>query len=170
MGDPVGMTLEGGAAWMGGRQQRSAYRMEATQLETEKKAIETNAAIVQAERLRKLKTVMAAQNALYAMTGQSAGVGTAGAIQAGSMSDAAREQRIENLQTTVAKQAMEYNIASAKQAGKQAMNTAMLNFAVDFGSRVHSTGMKFLANMMKKKFSGGMMGGSGSMMGGGGDG
>ncbi|MBO7712613.1 MAG: hypothetical protein J6S85_03870 [Methanobrevibacter sp.] len=167
MGDPVGMSLETSAAVLGGRQQRNAYRMEAKQLETEKKAIETNAAIAQDERMRKLKTVLAAQNALFAMGGQSAGVGSASAIQAGSMSDAAREQRIENLQTSIAKTAYAYNIKSAKQAAKQSMNTSMLNFAVDFGSRVHSTGMKFLANMMKKKFTGGM-GGSGGMMGGGG--
>jgi len=165
MGDPVGMSLETSAAMLGGRQQRNAYRMEATQLETEKKAIETNAALSQAERMRKLKTTLAAQNALYAMAGQTAGVGSASAIQAASMSDANREQRIENLQTKLAKSAYDYNIMSAKQAGKQAMNTAMLNFAVDFGSRVHSTGMKFLSNMMKKKFTGGM-GGSGGIGGG----
>ena len=47
MGDPVGMSLETSAAVLGGRQQRNAYRMEAKQLETEKKAIETNAAIAQ---------------------------------------------------------------------------------------------------------------------------
>lgn len=159
MGDPVGMSLETGAAWLGGRQQRSAYKMEATQLETEKKAIETNAALAQDERMRQLKTVLATQNAIFAMGGQTAGAGSAGVIQAASMSEANREKRTEKLQTDIAKSAMEMNIWSAKQAAKHAVQTSMLNYAVDIGSRSYSTGMKFVSNMLKKKFSGGMMGG-----------
>ena len=109
------------------------------------------------------------QNAAFAMKGQTGGVGSSEAIQAASISEANREQRVENLQTDLAKKSMDFNIWSAKQAGKHAMSTSMLNLAMDYGSRVHSTGMKFLANMMKKKFTGGMggSGGMGGMMGGG---
>ena len=167
MGDPVGMTLETSAAALGGRQQRNAYRMEAKQLETEKKAIETNAAISQDERMRKLKTVLAVQNAAFAMKGQTSGVGSAGAIQAASISEANREQRIENLQTDIAKKAIGFDIWSSKQAGKHAMSTSMLNFAMDLGSRSYATGMKFVANMFKKKYGGGGMGGGGGGIGGG---
>jgi len=161
MGDPVGTTLEGGAAWLGGRQQRNAFKMEAAQLQTEKKAIETNAAYSQAERMRKLKTILATQNAAFAMTGQTAGVGSAEAIQAASISDANREQRFENIQTKLATMSEDFNIWSAKQAAKHAMTTSMLNFAVDLGSRSYSAAMKGASNIMKKKFTGGMMGGGG---------
>lgn len=168
MGDPVGTSLELGAAYIGGRQQRNAYKMEAAQLQTEKKAIETNAAIAQEERLRQLKTVLATQNAAFAMAGQTAGVGTADAIQAASISDANREQRIQNLQTDVALKSMDFNIWSAKQASKHAMATSMLNFALDYGSRFHAAHAKGLAEMFKKMYGGGGMGGGFGGMGGGG--
>lgn len=167
MGDPIGTGMEVGAAYIGGRQQRNAYKMEAAQLETEKKAIEANAAIAQEERLRELKTVLATQNAVFAMGGQTAGVGTASAIQAASISDSNREQRLQNLQTDIAKQSMDFNIWSAKRASKYAMKASMMNFAIDYGSRVHSTGMKFLANYFKNMYGGGGMGGMGGMGGGG---
>lgn len=163
MGDPVGTSLELGAAYVGGRQQRNAYKIEAAQLQTEKKAIETNAAIAQEERLRQLKTVLATQNAAFAMAGQTASVGTANAIQASSISEANREQRIQNLQTDIAKQTMDFNIWSAKKASKNAMKVSMTNFALDYGSRVHSTGMKALYNYFKKMYGGGGMGGFGGM-------
>lgn len=128
-----------------------------------KKAIETNAAVSQAERLRKLKTVMATQNAMFAMGGQSAGVGSASAIQSASMSEASREQRLENLQTDVATSSYDFNIWSAKSASKHAMSTSMLNFAMDYGARWHSANMKGGANFLKTffggKFGGGMGGG-----------
>ena len=133
MGDPVtAAVIVGGASiagstYLSGRQQRNAYKMEAAQLETQKKALETNAAISQAERLNKLKTIMAAQNAAFAMTGQTAGAGSASAIQAASMSDANREQRIENLQTDIARTSYDYNIWSAKKASHLAMGTTILN-------------------------------------------
>ena len=159
MGDPVGTTLEGGAAWLGGRQQRNAFKIEAANLQTEKKAMETNAALSQAERMRKLKTILAAQNAAFAMSGQTSGAGTAAAIQEASMSDANREQRIENLQKDIAGTSYDVNIWSAKQASKHAMATSMLNFAVDLGARSHAAGMKFTGNMLKKAFTKGMDGG-----------
>lgn len=132
MGDPVTAAIVGGTAvagstYLSGRQQRNAYKMEAAQLETQKKAIKTNAAISQAERLNKLKTIIAAQNAAFAMQGQTAGAGTASAIQAASMSDANREQRVENLQTDIAKTSYDYNIWSAKKASHLAMGTTILN-------------------------------------------
>lgn len=139
MGDPVtigvmagvGGTAIAGSTYLSGRQQRNAYKMEAAQLQTQKKAIETNAANEQAERMRQLKTVLAAQNAAFAMSGQTAGVGSAAAIQAASMSDANREQRISNLQTDVAKTSYDYNIWSAKKASKLAMTTAIINSSLD---------------------------------------
>lgn len=142
MGDPVtigvmagvGGTAIAGSTYLSGRQQRNAYKMEAAQLKTQKKAIETNAAIEQAERMRQLKTVLAAQNAAFAMSGQTAGVGSAAAIQAASMSDANREQRISNLQTDVAKTSYDYNIWSAKKASKLAMTTAIINSSLDTAS------------------------------------
>ncbi len=142
MGDPVtlgvmagvGGTAIAGSTYLSGRQQRNAYKMEAAQLQTQKKAIETNAANEQAERMRQLKTVLAAQNAAFAMSGQTAGVGSAAAIQAASMSDANREQRISNLQTDVAKTSYDYNIWSAKKASKLAMTTAIINSSLDTAS------------------------------------
>ena len=139
MGDPVTAGVIGGVAiagstYLSGRQQRNAYKMEAAQLQTQKKAIETNAANEQAERMRQLKTVLAAQNAAFAMSGQTAGVGSAAAIQAASMSDANREQRISNLQTDVAKTSYDYNIWSAKKASKLAMTTAIINSSLDTAS------------------------------------
>lgn len=142
MGDPVtlgvmagvGGTAIAGSTYLSGRQQRNAYKMEAAQLQTQKKAIETNAANEQAERMRQLKTVMAAQNAAFAMSGQTAGAGSAAAIQAASMSDANREQRISNLQTDVAKTSYDYNIWSAKKASKLAMTTAIINSSLDTAS------------------------------------
>lgn len=142
MGDPVtlgvmagvGGTAIAGSTYLSGRQQRNAYKMEAAQLQTQKKAIETNAANEQAERMRQLKTVLAAQNAAFAMSGQTAGAGSAAAIQAASMSDANREQRISNLQTDVAKTSYDYNIWSAKKASKLAMTTAIINSSLDTAS------------------------------------
>lgn len=139
MGDPVTAGVIGGVAiagstYLSGRQQRNAYKMEAAQLQTQKKVIETNAANEQAERMRQLKTVLAAQNAAFAMGGQTAGVGSAAAIQAASMSDANREQRISNLQTDIAKTSYDYNIWSAKKASKLAMTTAIINSSLDTAS------------------------------------
>ena len=142
MGDPVtlgvmagvGGTAIAGSTYLSGRQQRNAYKMEAAQLQTQKKAIETNAANEQAERMRQLKTVLAAQNAAFAMSGQTAGAGSAAAIQAASRSDANREQRISNLQTDVAKTSYDYNIWSAKKASKLAMTTAIINSSLDTAS------------------------------------
>lgn len=133
MGDPVtaglivGGTAMAGSTYLSGRQQRNAYKTEAAQLETQKKAMETNAAISQADRMRRLKTILASQNAAFAMTGQTAGAGSAGAIQAASISDANREQRYENLQTDIARTSYDYNIWSAKKASSLAMSTAILN-------------------------------------------
>ena len=146
MGDPVtglviGGTAMAGSTYLSGRQNRNAYKMEAAQLQTQKKAIETNAAIEQAERLRKLKTVMAAQNAAFAMSGQTSGVGSAGEIQAASMSDANREQRISNLQTDVARSAYDYNIWSAKKASSLAMSTAIINTGLQVGSIIGQTAL-----------------------------
>lgn len=140
MGDPVTMAIVGGSAiagstYLGGRQQRNAYKAESAQMETEKKAIETNAAISQEERLRKLKNVIALQNATFAMGGQTAGVGTAGAIQAESMSNANREARLQNLQTKISKNAIDYNIWSAKKASKLAMGTQVLNTGLNLASK-----------------------------------
>lgn len=151
MGDPVsasialagtGFATETGAALLGGRQQRAAYKMEAVQLETQKKAIETNVAIAQEERLRNLKKTLAVQNAVFAMAGQPTGFGSAGAIQTESMSEANKERRMQKLQKDIAVGSITSNILSAKQASKQAMQTSLLNFAVDYSSRAFSAGMK----------------------------
>lgn len=135
MGMTTAAIVAGGAmagqTYLSGRQQRNTLKMEAAQLETQKKAIQTNAAISQAERMRKLKTVLAAQNAAMAMRGQSTGVGTASAIQAASMDEANREQRIENLQTDIASRSLDYNIWSAKKASKLAMGTTIINTSLE---------------------------------------
>lgn len=161
MGDPVtaGMIVGGtaiaGSTYLSGRQQRNAYKMEAAQLQTQKKAVETNAAIANAERMNRLKTVLAAQNAAFAMMGQKAGVGTAAAIQAASISDANREQRISNLQTDIAKSAYDYNIWSAKKASRLAMSTSILNTTLQtageigkmaLGEKIKNMGTKPNAN------------------------
>ena len=143
MGDPVtlgvmagvGGTAIAGSTYLSGRQQRNAFKMEAAQLQTQKKALEANAAAEQAERMRQLKTVLAAQNAAFAMHGQTAGAGTAGAIQAASISDANREQRFSNLQTDVAKTSYDYNIWSAKKASHLAMGTAIINSTLQTASK-----------------------------------
>ena len=148
MGDPVttaGMIVGGtaiaGSTYLSGRQQRNAYKMEAAQLQTQKKAIETNAAVEQAERMKQLKTIMAAQNAAFAMSGQTAGVGTASAIQAATMNEANREQRIANLQTDVASSAYDYNIWSANKASKLAMSTAIINSTLDVAGKIGSSAL-----------------------------
>lgn len=123
----LALGAEAGATYLSGRQQRNALKTEAAQLETQKKAIQTNAAIAQAERMRKLKTILAAQNAAFAMRGQTAGVGTASAIQAASMDEANREARIQNLQTKIAESAYDYNIWSSKKASHLAMGTTIIN-------------------------------------------
>lgn len=148
MGDPVtaGLIVGGvsmaGSTYLSGRQQRNAYKMEASQLETQRKALETNAAIAQSERLNRLKTVIASQNARFAMGGQTAGAGSSMAIQAASMSAANREQRFENLQTDVAKSSYDYNIWSAKKASKLAMSTAIINTTLQVGGQIGSAAMK----------------------------
>lgn len=157
MGDPVtgfivGGTALAGSTYLSGRQQRNAYKTEATQLETQKKAIETNAAIAEAERMRKLKTVLAAQNAAFAMSGQTAGVGTANAIQAASFDEVNREQRMENLQTDLAKTAYDYNIWSSKKASKLAMSTAIINTSLAVAGAIGSS-------MIKGSFKGSTKGG-----------
>ena len=60
MGDPVTASIVAGGAmatqaYLGGRQARNQAKMQAAQLSTEQKAIQTNAAIEQAERMNKLK-------------------------------------------------------------------------------------------------------------------
>ena len=141
MGDPVIAGIIAGGAiatqtYLGGRQARNQAKIQAAQMTTEQKAIQTNAAIEQAERLRQLKTVMAAQNAAFAMSGQTAGVGSASAIQSGSMSNAAREQRLSNLQTDVATSAYDYNIWSAKQSAKHAMMNSFISTGLNVAARV----------------------------------
>lgn len=140
MGDPVttaiGVSALTGSTYLSGRQQRNAYKMEAAQLETQKKALETNAAVEQEERLNRLKTVISSQNARFAMSGQTAGIGSAGVLQAASMSDANREQRFEDLQTDVAKTSYDYNIWSAKKASKLAMGTSIINTTLQIGGQI----------------------------------
>lgn len=142
MGDPVtaGLIVGGasmaGSTYLSGRQSRNAYKTEAAQLKTQKQAMETNAAISQAERLNKLKTILASQNAAFAMGGQTAGAGTASVIQAASIGQANREQRYENLQTDVARSAYDYNIWSAKKASKLAMGTAIINSTLQLGKEI----------------------------------
>lgn len=154
MGDPVtlgvmagvGGTAIAGSTYLSGRQQRNAYKMEAAQLQTQKKAIETNAANEQAERMRQLKTVLAAQNAAFAMSGQTAGVGSAAAIQSGSLSNAAREQRVANMQKDVATSALDYNIWSAKKTAHLAMGTSLLSTGLNAASRI---GEAYVMNSFK---------------------
>ena len=141
MGDPVTAGLIAGGSIAGqtflqGRQQRSAAKMQAAQLRTEEKAIETNAALEQAERMNQLKAILAAQNAIFAMGGQSAGVGSAAAKQMASLSNANRERRISKLKTDVAKSGYDYNIWSAKKAASTAMANAIFSNALSTGARV----------------------------------
>lgn len=139
MGDPVTIAAGGliaGQTFLQGRQQRSANKIQAAQLKTEQKAIETNAALEQAERMNQLKAVLAAQNAIFAMGGQSAGVGSASAVQMASLSAANRERRLSKLKTDVAKTGYDYNIWSANKAAKTAMGTAILTNALQTGARV----------------------------------
>lgn len=148
MGDPVtAAVVAGGAmagqAYLGGRQARNQEKMQAAQLTTEQKALQTNAALEQAERMRKLKTVLAAQNAAFAMRGQTSGVGTAAAIQAGSMSEAAKEQRIANLIIDVANTGLDYNIWSAKKASHLTMGTTLLTTGLKAAEQVS---MAYLMN------------------------
>lgn len=130
-----------------GRQQRSAARTQSAQLRTEEKAIETNAAIQQAERMNQLKAILAAQNAIFAMGGQSAGVGSASAAQMASLSAANREKRISKLRTDVAKSAYDYNIWSAKKAASTAMANAIFSNALSTGARV---GEAYVMNSFKE--------------------
>jgi hypothetical protein len=142
MGDPVttAAIVAGGAtvgqAYLGGRQQRNQAKIQAAQLTTEQKALQTNAAIEQAERMRKLKTILAAQNAAFAMMGQTAGVGSAAAIQMDSLNEAAREQRIANLQTSIASKGLDYNIWSAKKASHLAVANAFVTAGLNTAARV----------------------------------
>lgn len=140
MGDPVTAVIAGGSiagqTFLQGRQQRSAAKMQAAQLRTEEKAIETNAALEQAERMNQLKAILAAQNAIFAMGGQSAGVGSAAAKQMASLSNANRERRISKLKTDVAKSGYDYNIWSAKKAASTAMANAIFSNALSTGARV----------------------------------
>ena len=141
MGDPVTMAIVAGGsmatqAYLGGKQQRSQAKIQAAQLSTEEKAIQTNAAVEQAERMNKLKAILAAQNAAFAMSGQTAGVGTASAIQAGSISNAAREQRLANLQTDIATSGLDYSIWSAKKTAKLALGNQFLMTGLNAASRI----------------------------------
>lgn len=139
MGDPVTVSLAigamGASAYMSGRQQRNALKSEEAQLRTEKKNIETVAAIEQAERMKKLQSVLATQNAIFGMRGQTTGVGTASAIQAESISEANREQRLANIQSDIAKSAYDYNIWSAKKGSRLAMGTSFINTGLDVANK-----------------------------------
>lgn len=163
MGDPVTTATvgaiiyggsEGASAFLSGRQQRSAYKMEARQLETQKKAIEANAAIAQQERLDKLKSTLALQNAMFAMRGQPTGFGSAGAIELESMSEANRERYYENLQKELQISTLNYNIWSAKNASKYAMQNILL-------SKGLTTASEFGQMLLKGSFSGGNGGDTG---------
>ena len=141
MGDPVTMAVIAGGsmatqAYLGGRQARNQAKMQAAQLTTEQKALQTNAAIAQEDRMQKLKAILAAQNAAFAMMGQTIGAGTAGIIQAHSMSEAAQEQRIANLQTDVASTALDYNIWSAKKTAKTAMANSFIATGLNAAQRI----------------------------------
>lgn len=164
MGDPVttaaivagaGMA---GQTYLGGRQARNQAKIEGSQLKTQKQALETNAALSQAERLRKLKSILASQNAAFAMSGQTSGAGTASAIQAGSISEAAREQRIANLQTDVASSALDYNIWSAQKTADTAMANTILTNTLNTMTRV---GEAYVAGSFSGGGSGGGNGGGG---------
>lgn len=150
MGDPVTMAVAGGMmatqAYLGGRQSRNQAKIQASQLSVEQKAIQTNAAIEQEERLRKLKTIIAAQNAAFAMAGQTSGVGSASAIQSASISDANKEQRLANLQTDIASNAYDYNIWSAKKAAKAAMGNSFITTGLNVASRI---GEAYVMNSFK---------------------
>lgn len=154
MGDPVTTSaiIAGGTtatqAYLGGRQARNQAKIQAAQMSVEQKAIQTNAAIEQAERMNKLKAILAAQNAAFAMTGQTAGFGSASAIQARSMTNAAKEQRIANLQTDVASSALDYNIWSVQKAAKTAMANSFVSAGLNAASRI---GEAYVTN----SFSGG---------------
>jgi len=143
MGDPVtiGMAAAAGGAtiakaYLGGQQARNQNKIQAAQMRTEQKAIETNAAIEQQQRMNKLKTILATQNALFAMGGQTAGVGTAAAIQAESINEQAREQRIANLQKNIMTSGLDYNIWSAQKAARLAVGTSFLTTGLDTAQRV----------------------------------
>lgn len=144
MGDPVttsliatgGTTLASSA--LGGVQQKNSLKAQEYQLTTQKKAIETNAAIQSAERYNKLQSTMSSQNAVFAGRGQTSGFGSAGAIQQDSMNQAAREQANQNLNTKLDVLSADYNIQSAKDASSSAMSSSLFNSLLDTSSNAAS--------------------------------
>ena len=135
----IGLAIAGAAkltqSVLQGYNNRNQYKIQQYQLQTQKKAIQANAANAELQRLTNLNSILSTQRAVFASRGQTAGFGSAMVIQQESMNQAAIEQQNANLQQKLEESVMDYNIASAKRAAKGAVFSSVLNGALEFAGQ-----------------------------------
>lgn len=156
MGDPVTASIVGGAkvaeATIGGLQAKNQAKTQQYQLQTQKKAIEANAANEEWQRLSNLNSILSTQKAIMAGRGQTTGFGSAMVISQESMNQAAIEQQQSNLQQKVNQSAIDYNISSAKRAASGALMSSYLGAAFDMAGQ---WGRAAMSSSFEKPSSGG---------------
>ena len=132
----IGLAIAGGAKFaqsvLKGFNLKNQYKTQQYQLQTQKKAIQANAANAELQRLTNLNSILSTQRAVFASRGQTAGFGSAMVIQQESMNQAAIEQQNANLQQKLEESVLDYNIASAKRASSGALFSSVLSGALEF--------------------------------------
>jgi hypothetical protein len=148
----IGLAIAGGAkltqSVLKGFNLKNQYKIQQYQLQTQKKAIQANAANAELQRLTNLNSILSTQRAVFASRGQTAGFGSAMVIQQESINQAAIEQQNANLQQKLEESVLDYNIASAKRASSGAIFSSVLSGALEFAGQVGSS-------MAGASFSGG---------------
>ena len=135
----IGLAIAGGAkltqSVLKGFNLKNQYKTQQYQLQTQKKAIQANAANAELQRLTNLNSILSTQRAVFASRGQTAGFGSAMVIQQESMNQAAIEQQNANLQQKLEESVLDYNIASAKRASSGAIFSSVLSGALEFAGQ-----------------------------------
>lgn len=132
----IGLAIAGGAkltqSVLKGFNLKNQYKTQQYQLQTQKKAIQANAANAELQRLTNLNSILSTQRAVFASRGQTTGFGSAMVIQQESINQAAIEQQNANLQQKLEESVLDYNIASAKRASSGALFSSVLSGALEF--------------------------------------
>lgn len=135
----IGLAIAGAAkltqSVLQGLNNKNQYKIQQYQLQTQKKAIQANAANAELQRLTNLSSILSTQRAVFASRGQTAGFGSAMVIQQESMNQAAIEQQNANLQQKLEESVLDYNISSAKRASSGALFSSVLSGALEFAGK-----------------------------------
>lgn len=156
----IGLAIAGGAkltqSVLKGFNLKNQYKIQQYQLQTQKKAIQANAANAELQRLTNLNSILSTQRAVFASRGQTAGFGSAMVIQQESINQAAIEQQNANLQQKLEESVLDYNIASAKRASSGALFSSVLSGALEFAG---AAGSAMMDSSWKAPTDGGNQGG-----------